>query len=57
MRTGSFEAIASVAAAPVLTFSSGLDEDALLMPAILFDGEGDRNHERRQGVVIGENNQ
>ena len=59
VRTGSFEAIASVAAAPgALTFSSGFipDEDALLMPAILFDGEGDRNHERRQGVVIVENN-
>ena len=54
VRTGSFDPITSVAAAPaLLSFDS---DGSLLIPAILHDGLGDSNYERLQGVVIVEHN-
>ncbi|HBV63757.1 MAG TPA: peptidase, partial [Rhodopirellula sp.] len=54
VRTGSFDPITSVTAAPaLLSFDS---DGSLLIPAILHDGLGDSNHERLQGVVIVEHN-
>ncbi len=54
-RTGTFESVASVAIPPG---APGLDADGnLLMPAILFNGTGDSNFERLQGVVIVEHNE
>ena len=54
VRTGSFDSIDSVAAAPgILSFN---DDGILEIPAILNDGLGDSNHERLQGVVIVEHN-
>ncbi len=54
LRTGTFEPIESDAAAPV---ALNLDADGnLLMPAVLFNGEGDSNHKRLQGVTIVEHN-
>ena len=55
VRTGTFDPVTSVAVAP-----GPLTQDAdgnLLMPAILYNGTGDSNFERRQGVVIVEHNE
>ena len=54
VRSGSFDPIASAAAAPGVL---AVDADGnLLLPAILHDGTGDSNHERHQGVVLVEHN-
>jgi hypothetical protein len=54
-RTGTFDPVTSVTVAP-----GPLSQDAdgnLLMPAILYNGTGDSNFERLQGVVIVEHNE
>ncbi|OUX51604.1 MAG: hypothetical protein CBE43_02735, partial [Rhodopirellula sp. TMED283] len=55
VRTGTFEPVASIADA-----SGAISEDVdgnLLMPVILYNGLGDSNFERLQGVVIVEHNE
>ena len=55
VRTGSFDPVTSTVVAP-----GPLNQDAdgnLLMPAILYNGTGDSNFERLQGVVIVEHNE
>ena len=55
VRTGTFESVTSVAIPPG---APSLDADGnLLMPAMLYDGTGDSNFERLQGVVIVEHNE
>ena len=55
VRTGTFDPVTSIAipGGPLATDADG----NLLMPAILYDGLGDSNFERLQGVVIVEHNE